>query len=189
MEEVMTLEEVAEYLKIAKPTLYRLLEEGKIPAFKVGNQWRFTKELINQWLWNQIPKGKRVLVVDDEEVVCDSLTKVISLDGHQVVAVQSGIDAIKWVKSSTFDLVFLDLVGLDINGVEILKQIKEINPDLPVVIITGYPDSELMDQALKLGPLSVVKKPFTIDQIRSVMKPVSAPFPTVFQREQRGQKP
>ena len=186
MEEIMTLEEVAEYLKIAKPTLYRLLEEGKIPAFKVGNQWRFTKELINQFLWNQIPKGKRVLVVDDDEVICDFIKEIISLDGHQIVAVQSGMEAIRWIKSSTFDLIFLDLVMPDISGVEVLKQIKEMPLTFPVVITTGYPDSELMDQALELSPLSVLKKPFTKNQISSVMKSISASFP---KKRTMGQKP
>ena len=67
MKDVLTLEEAAKYLKIAKPTLYRLLEDGKIPAFKVGNQWRFTRELIDKWLWDQLPKAKNILVVDDDE--------------------------------------------------------------------------------------------------------------------------
>ncbi|MGQ0794363.1 MAG: response regulator [Deltaproteobacteria bacterium] len=174
MEELMTLEEAAEYLKIAKPTLYRLLEEGKIPAFKVGNQWRFTKELINQWLWNQIPKGKRVLVVDDEEIICDLIKEVLSIDGHQCVAVQSGKEALSWVKSSIFDLVFLDLMIPDMNGVDVLTSIKQIKPELPVVMVTGYPDGDIMDQALRLGPLSVIKKPFTDEQIRRVLKITSA---------------
>ena len=168
------MKEAAEYLNITKATLYRLLEEGKIPAFKVSNQWRFTEGLINKWLWNQIPKEKKVLVVDNDEVICDLLKNIISSDGHRVVAVQNGVEAIKWIKISTFDLVFLDLAMPDISGVEVLKQIKEINSNLPVVIITGYPDSELMDQVLELGSISVVKKPFTKNQISSVIKSVFA---------------
>lgn len=178
MEELMTLEEAADYLKIAKPTLYRLLEEGKIPAFKVGNQWRFTKELINQWLWNQIPRGKKVLIVDDEELICEFIKDVLTLDGHQTVTVQSAREAVNWVKSSSFDLVFLDLMIPDISGVEVLRTIKQLKPDLPVVIVTGYPDGEVMDQALRLGPLSVVKKPFTEEQIRSVLKLTFAAMPS-----------
>jgi len=140
----------------------------------VSNQWRFTEGLINKWLWNQIPKEKKVLVVDNDEVICDLLKNIISSDGHRVVAVQNGVEAIKWIKISTFDLVFLDLAMPDISGVEVLKQIKEINSNLPVVIITGYPDSELMDQVLELGSISVVKKPFTKNQISSVIKSVFA---------------
>jgi len=53
MEELFTLEELAKYLKISKPTLYKMVEKGKIPALKVANQWRFKKDDINRWLEKQ----------------------------------------------------------------------------------------------------------------------------------------
>ncbi len=175
MENIMTLEEAAKYLKIAKPTLYRLLEDGKIPAFKVGNQWRFTRDLINQWLWNQIPKEKRALVVDDEELICMDLNNIIFSEGHRVISVNTGTEAITLIQENTFDLVFLDLSLDDVSGVDVLKKIRETQPDLLVVIITGYPDSDLMNEALELGPISVIKKPFTKKQIRSLLKLLTTP--------------
>jgi excisionase family DNA binding protein len=53
MEEILTLKELAEYLKVNEKTIYRLSSEGKIPAFKVGNKWRFKKESIEQWIEEQ----------------------------------------------------------------------------------------------------------------------------------------
>ena len=53
MEELFTLEELARYLKISKPTLYKMVEKGKIPALKIANQWRFKKDDINRWLEKQ----------------------------------------------------------------------------------------------------------------------------------------
>lgn len=53
MEELLTLEELARYLKISKPTLYKMVEKGKIPALKIANQWRFKKDDINRWLEKQ----------------------------------------------------------------------------------------------------------------------------------------
>jgi excisionase family DNA binding protein len=175
MEQVLTLEEAAQYLKVAKPTLYRLLEDGKIPAFKVGNQWRFTRELIDTWLWDQLPKKKNVLVVDDEKLVSMDLRKIINSEGHDVITAQSGIDATRFIEDSNIDLVFLDLMLPDITGVEVLKEIKKTKGNLPVVIITGYPDSEVMNQALELGPISVLKKPFNREQIRDLLKILLAP--------------
>lgn len=175
MEQVLTLEEAAQYLKVAKPTLYRLLEDGKIPAFKVGNQWRFTKELIDKWLWDQLPKKKNVLVVDDEKLIAMDIKKIITSEGHDVITTQSGVEASRVIEDSNIDLVFLDLVLPDINGVEVLKEIKKAKSDLPVVIITGYPDSEIMNQALELGPISVLKKPFNREQIRDLLKILLAP--------------
>jgi excisionase family DNA binding protein len=175
MEQVLTLEEAAQYLKVAKPTLYRLLEDGKIPAFKVGNQWRFTKELIDKWLWDQLPKKKNVLVVEDEKLVAMDIKKIINSEGHEVKTAQNGIEALRIIEDSAIDLVFLDLVLPDINGVEVLKGIKKAKSDLPVVIITGYPDSEIMNQALELGPISALKKPFQREQIRDLLKILLAP--------------
>lgn len=175
MEQVLTLEEAAQYLKVAKPTLYRLLEDGKIPAFKVGNQWRFTKELIDKWLWDQLPKKKNVLVVDDEKLIAMDIKKIVTSEGHDVITTQSGVEASRAIEDSNIDLVFLDLVLPDMNGVEVLKEIKKAKSDLPVVIITGYPDSEIMNQALELGPISVLKKPFNREQIRDLLKILLAP--------------
>ena len=175
MKDVLTLEEAAQYLKIAKPTLYRLLEDGKIPAFKVGNQWRFTRELIDKWLWDQLPKKKNILVVDDDNLICMDLKKIISADGHDVVTSNSGEEAAGLIKDSNFHLVFLDLMLPDMDGLEVLKVIKKFKANLPVVIITGYPDSELMNQALELGPISVLKKPFSRKQIQSLLKVLNTP--------------
>jgi len=175
MKQVLTLEEAAEYLKIAKPTLYRLLEDGKIPAFKVGSQWRFTRELIEKWLWDQLPTKKNILVVDDDNLICMDLKKIITSAGHDVVTTQSGVKATKLIEDSNFHLVFLDLMLPDMDGLEVLKVIKKVTNNLPVVIITGYPDSELMNQVLELGPVSVLKKPFSRKQIQSLLKVISVP--------------
>ena len=69
MEKIMTLDELSEYLLVPKPTLYRLLTQNKIPAFKVGNQWRFSVEVIDKWLKNQITVERNILVVDDEAII------------------------------------------------------------------------------------------------------------------------
>ena len=67
MRELMTLKEVADYLRVTKKTIYRLLEAGKIPATKVGRQWRFNKARIDEWLSERSVGGKAsVLVIDDE---------------------------------------------------------------------------------------------------------------------------
>ncbi|MFI5322147.1 MAG: response regulator [Thermodesulfobacteriota bacterium] len=101
---------------------------------------------------------KKVLVVDDEKLVSIDLRKIINSEGHDVITTQNGIDAARVVEDSNIDLVFLDLMLPDITGVEVLKEIKKMKSKLPVVIITGYTDSEVMNQALELGPISVLKK-------------------------------
>ncbi len=170
MEKIMTLDELSEYLLVPKPTLYRLLTQRKIPAFKVGNQWRFSTELIDNWLKSQITTEKEVLVVDDEAIICLNLEKIIKGEGNNAISAQSGNEALELLKHNDYDLIFLDLALPDISGVDILRTVKQKNPDQPVIIITGFPESELMDQALSLSPLSVIKKPFKKEQIQKLMK-------------------
>ena len=103
------------------------------------------------------------------------LQKIITSQGHDVVTTQNGLDAMRMIEDLSFDLVFLDLMLPDINGLEVLKEIKKTKSHLPVVLVTGYPDSEAMNQALELGPVSVLKKPFNRQQIRDILKILLAP--------------
>jgi DNA-binding NtrC family response regulator len=69
------------------------------------------------------------------------------------------------IRGHDYDIVFLDLKLPGMDGAELFKQIRVIKPELPVTIITGYPDSEIMMHALASGPLGVMKKPFSTTDI------------------------
>ncbi len=161
MTELMTSEEVAEYLRVTGRTIYRLLSRGKIPATKVGNQWRFNKVSINEWL-QQGSVGARatILVIDDEEVVRLLFKETLEELGHRVITAEIASEGLELVKQWDFDLVFLDLKMPGMDGAELFRQIKTIKPKLPVTIITGYPDSDTMARAMAHGPFGVMNKPF-----------------------------
>jgi excisionase family DNA binding protein len=161
MPKLMTVSEVAGYLRVTKKTVYRLLVRGKIPATKVGNQWRFAKDSIDRWLRrNSVEAKANILVVDDEEVVRLLFKTTLEELGHQVTGAASALRGLELIKRRDFDLVFLDLKMPGMDGAELFRQIKTIKPKLPVTIITGYPDSELMARALTYGPFGVMNKPF-----------------------------
>ena len=79
-------------------------------------------------------------------------------------------EAISYAEKQKFDLVFLDLQLPDIPGDEVYQRLKEIHPDLPIVIITGYPDSEILSKILQSGPVTVIKKPIEFDQLNRTVK-------------------
>jgi len=161
MVEVMTLQEVADYLRVTPKTISRLLKTGSIPASRVGRQWRFDKTSIDEWLKRRSVGVKaRVLVVDDEENVQLLFKETLGELGHEVITVGSGVKGLELVKQRDFDLVFLDIKMPDMDGVEMFRQIKKLKPNLTVIIITGYPDSEMMARALAQGPFGVMSKPF-----------------------------
>ncbi|MBE9482694.1 MAG: response regulator [Chloroflexi bacterium] len=161
MIELMTVREVAVYLRVTEKTIYRLLRQGKIPATRVGHSWRFDKALIDEWLHrSSIGAKAAILVVDDEEMIRVLFREVLENSGHSVTTAETGSKGLELVKQRDFALVFLDLKMPGMDGAELFRQIKAIKPRLSVTIITGYPDSELMAQALSYGPFGVMNKPF-----------------------------
>jgi excisionase family DNA binding protein len=166
MAKLMTVEEAAVYLRVGKKTIYRLLKQGKIPATRVGQQWRFNKVSIDEWL-RQKPVETRVniLVVDDEEIIRSLFKKTLEELGHKVVAAETGLEGLKLVKQQDFAMVFLDLKMPGMDGAELFRQIKTIRPQLPVIIITGHPDSDIMARALAQAPFGLMNKPFNESDI------------------------
>jgi excisionase family DNA binding protein len=161
MTKLMTVGEVADYLRVTEKTIYRLLEKGKIPATKVGRQWRFDTKRIDKWLQNNAAQVKaNILVVDDEEVIRLIFKETLEELGHNVITTGNAQAALEIVNQQDLDLAFLDLKMPGMDGAELFGRIKEVKPRLPVAIITGYPDSDMMSRALSQGPFGVMNKPF-----------------------------
>lgn len=166
----MTIKEAAEYLRLNYMTVYRLAQKGTIPASKVGGNWRFKKEIIDEWLLEQTRKATgNVLVVDDDDRVRDLLRDMISERGYKVVAAANGDAAIAEVARQHFSLIFLDLVLPGMSGVDVLKEIKDRDKSAVVVVITGYGDDPIALQAMSLGPLLLIRKPFRQSDITEVL--------------------
>lgn len=159
---LITVQEVANYLQVTTRTIYRLLERRSIPARKVGRQWRFDETSIDTWLRESSKKGAvSILVVDDDEEICSLFKDALEESGFMVTTVDESSKALELVKDRNFDLVFLDLKMPVMDGAELFGQIRLVNPELPVTIVTGYPDSDLMMRALNYGPLGIMNKPFS----------------------------
>ncbi len=166
MTELMNVEEVASYLRVTEKTIYRLIKRGDIPATKVGRGWRFEKARIDKWLLqNSVGTKANILVIDDEEMIRELFKETLEDLGHKVVSAGTGIEGLELVKQLDFDLVFLDLKMSAMDGAEVFRQIKAMRPKLPVAIITGYPDSNIMTRALAQGPFGVMHKPFSESDI------------------------
>ncbi|MFC2072995.1 response regulator [Chloroflexota bacterium] len=161
MIELMTVQEVADYLRVTEKTIYRLLKRGHIPATKVGHSWRFARAAIDAWLGqNSVGAKANVLVVDDEGIIQALFQDTLEELGHSVVTASTGAEGLEQLKQRDFSLVFLDLKMPGMDGAELFRKIKTIKPELPVTIITGYPDSDMMARALAQGPFGIMSKPF-----------------------------
>jgi CheY-like chemotaxis protein len=119
----------------------------------------------------QVPNPRaRILAVDDEAVVLDSFRRILVLEGFSVDTVEHGPEALGLVQRNDYDFVFTDLKMPDMDGVEVVKAVKHLRPDVDVVVITGYGSIETAVQTLQQGACEYVQKPFTADELGEFAK-------------------
>lgn len=112
----------------------------------------------------------RILCVDDEPVILDSFRKILVLDGYSVDTVQTGQEALGLVQSHQYDFVFTDLKMPAMDGVEVVKAVKHMRPDIDVVVITGYATVATAVECMKHGAMDYLQKPFTEDELLGFVK-------------------
>ncbi len=108
---------------------------------------------------------KRVLVIDDEQIVLNSIGRILGQAGFDVETTLSGRQGLEWALNKTYDIVLTDIRMPDIGGMIVLRDMKRAKPEVPVMIITGYANVQSAVQAMKLGAADYVEKPFTPDQL------------------------
>jgi signal transduction histidine kinase/FixJ family two-component response regulator len=114
--------------------------------------------------------GARILVVDDEQIMRDGCTRILSKDDWEVVTADSGEAGLEAIKQGDgFDVVLLDLMMPGIGGMEVLEATQQVDPNLLVIVITGYATVESAVEAMKKGAYDFIPKPFTPDQLRIIV--------------------
>jgi CheY-like chemotaxis protein len=114
----------------------------------------------------EVPNPKaRVLAVDDEAVILDSFRRILVLEGFSVDTVETGPEALGLIQRHDYDFVFTDLKMPIMDGVEVVKAVKHLRPDIDVVVITGYGSIDTAVETLQQGASEYVQKPFTVDEL------------------------
>lgn len=170
--DVLNTVQAAAFLGAHVETVRRLARRGDIPSFKVGRDWRFMRQALSDWStqYGRPDSGQpTVLVVDDEPLYCTMLARMLELAGYRALRAAGGEDGLASIERERVDLVLLDLMMPGVNGPAFLRALRAANQDLPVIVMTGYPDSSLMVEAMRYGPLMVLAKPIDRDMLlRSV---------------------
>lgn len=112
----------------------------------------------------------KILVVDDEKLICDMLKAELEKNNYDVTVVNSAKEAIKAIEHTNFDIVLLDLMLPKITGLDLLVLIKERSPETVVIIITAYGSAESAVKAMKLGAFDYITKPFSMEELLVVIK-------------------
>jgi DNA-binding NtrC family response regulator len=111
-----------------------------------------------------------ILVIDDEEVIRDSCKQILSSDGYNVATAEDGEIGLKMMQENIYDILILDLKMPKMNGMEVLRIVKEKYPETIVIVITGYATVESAVEAMKLGAYDYIPKPFTLDEFRIIVQ-------------------
>lgn len=111
-----------------------------------------------------------VLVVDDKKIIGDLFDFTLGYSGHHITVVDNANEAIEQVRSTQFDIAFLDIVMPDQDGVDTLKQIRQISPGLPIVMMSGFSVEDRRCKAKDLGAITCLKKPFEFDDVKRAIK-------------------
>ncbi len=183
-ETFLTTDEVIEYLKVHRRIIYRLAKAGKIPAVRVGRQWRFRKTDIDAWLERERshsispmvssatpaqpakPDGRpRVLVVDDEASIRDLLSRTLALAEYDVDVAPDGRVALERMRLFSYDLLITDLKMPGMDGLAVIHEVRRLNASLPVIIITGFSAEASAIEAANLGMSGYLTKPFKVSTV------------------------
>ena len=167
MDELMDIPEAARYLRLSEFTLRKMARDGDLPGFKAGRSWRFRTGDLEEWSHGQQFKSrrKRVLHIDDEEAIREVVAEMLRGAGYLVESVADGKQGLESMADRPADVIVLDLHMPDMDGPTVFRKIRQRWKRVPVVILTGHIDSELMDRAMVHGPLTLLSKPVSEEQL------------------------
>jgi len=111
----------------------------------------------------------KVLVVDDEGAVCDLLNDFLTLKGYEVYTASDGYTAINKAKEVSPHLVLLDIVMPGISGIKVLKEIKKLNPQTEVIMITAVPDQGIITESIDVGAYDYIRKPMNLKRVEDAV--------------------
>jgi DNA-binding NtrC family response regulator len=112
----------------------------------------------------------RILVADDEEIVTRSCMRILTGDEYRVDAVHDGVEALRQIDGEQYDVLILDIMMPKIDGLEVLRRVKEEHPEVDVIMVTGLSQIETAVQAMKLGAFDYLAKPFDPDELKLVVQ-------------------
>ncbi|MGH7888229.1 MAG: sigma-54-dependent transcriptional regulator, partial [Candidatus Binatia bacterium] len=106
-----------------------------------------------------------ILIVDDDATMRKSLANLLGREGYVTVEAESGERAVECLRNDTFDLIVTDLHMEPMSGLDLLRAVKQSDPDIEVIVVTAYGTIEAAVAAMKLGAFDFVSKPFQVDEI------------------------
>lgn len=158
---IMTIREAAQYLKLNYMTIYKLAQQGKIPASKIGGNWRLKKELLDDWIADssRAVLGK-VLIVAQDSGIRDRLKEAIKEQGYKANAISGEEKALLEMEKNKYDMLILDTALPDNGAVSIMKALREKGDETNCALVFEKGEELPIKEAAALGPILLLKKDF-----------------------------
>lgn len=172
-EAFLTTEEVLDYLQVNLRTVYRLIEAGKLPAVRVGRQWRFRRSDIDAWL-NRQPadtspdatpprpasgQARRVLVVDPTATTRDATAAALRAAGHTVDTAPDGVVAVERLGATDYALLVTELQLPSLDVVAVFREARRRRPGLKLMVVTAHSNEARAIEALNAGVSGYLRQP------------------------------
>ena len=107
----------------------------------------------------------RILIVDDEQMICNILVQRLTREGYSCVSANNGREALNHFYKDNFSLIISDIKMPEMDGIELLKKVKAVNPNMMVIIVTAFPEIDMAVEAMRLGAYDFITKPVTLDLV------------------------
>lgn len=114
-------------------------------------------------------ENKKILIIDDDKQILELLKMFVEANNCSAVTETSAEKGLAMIRKNNFEMVLLDIMLPDGNGLDVLKNIQKISPGLPVIMITGGNDIEIAEECMQVGAVDYITKPFDFEYLRTTM--------------------
>ncbi|QQL44986.1 response regulator [Sulfuriroseicoccus oceanibius] len=169
--DLMTVKETSQYLRIPLPTVYYLVQRQQLPAVQIGGRWRIKRKLLDRdILKKEEPRERSVMLIDTDEAMRVMVGQYLTKSGVAPVLVKNAEEAIGQLAVNQPDLILLDLNQPDLAGDELYTRIRKSHPDVPLFVISGHPDGEVLWRIMQAGPVTMLRKPIHFEHLEALLK-------------------
>ena len=170
MSDLMTTREASEYLKLSYMTLYKLAQQGEIPAYKLGGHWRFNKTILDNWFANKSKVMERnILIIGDDLDTLEINNLITNREGFKVTTVRNPERAYKELELVKHSIIFLISKPAAITNAEIISEIRLRDKKATIVLTAKQGNEPIALDALSAGPLFIIQKPFQESDILKIL--------------------
>ena len=120
---------------------------------------------VNNHLERETIMSHRILIVDDEETVLQSLDILLTSEGHDIIKAINSEKAVDLIKDGGFDLLITDIRMTPVDGMDLMKLARKVQPDMPSIVISAFSSDKTIQQSYDLGCIAYLRKPFRIQEV------------------------